>query len=254
MKRIVDGCIALAAVVLLVCGSAAFADTITLDIPELVGTFTHGQEPVQVVVDFGTDFQPLWGITLEITATGIPSGFGWAGSIPAELLVSVVGGFEWLSPTLFGPYGETPTTDSKLAGYGWPAIDPAPITSGQAVITIDTPLGEEDESSPAEIEIISATITADFYPAIVGYADINDDGFVGLADLDILLGHWNQIVNPSDRMAGDLTGDGFVGLTDLDIVLERWNAGTPPAVVVPEPGMVLIAFIYGGLVTHHRHR
>ena len=57
--------------------------------------------------------------------------------------------------------------------------------------------------------------------------DLNGDGFVGLADLDIILGHWNAAVTAGDLLAGDPTGDGFVGLGDLDIVLGNWNAGHP---------------------------
>ena len=67
--------------------------------------------------------------------------------------------------------------------------------------------------------------------------DLNNDGFVGLDDLDIVLGAWNQTVPPANS-AADPSGDGFVGLDDLDIVLNNWNAGTPPTVVVPEPATI----------------
>ncbi len=60
--------------------------------------------------------------------------------------------------------------------------------------------------------------------------DLNGDGFVGLDDLDLVLGNWNQNVTPGDKLSGDPSGDGFVGLDDLDIVLGNWNAGTPAAV------------------------
>ncbi len=72
-------------------------------------------------------------------------------------------------------------------------------------------------------------------PTLVG--DIDGDGFVGLSDLDLVLGSWNQTVPPADS-AVDLSGDGYVGLDDLDIVLANWNAGTQPAAVgsaVTEP-------------------
>ena len=71
--------------------------------------------------------------------------------------------------------------------------------------------------------------------------DLNGDGFVGIADLNIVLGAWNQTVPPGDPLA-DPTGDGFVGIADLNVVLGNWNAGTPPSVEasanVPEPGTV----------------
>jgi len=71
--------------------------------------------------------------------------------------------------------------------------------------------------------------------------DLNDDGFVGLADMDVILNHWNQTVPVGDRSQGDIAGigDGFVGLSDLDVVLANWNMGTPPSAgaptMIPEP-------------------
>ncbi len=74
--------------------------------------------------------------------------------------------------------------------------------------------------------------------------DLNADGFVGISDLNIVLGTWNESQNPigdnptflSDLRA-DPSNDNFVGIEDLNIVLGNWNAGTPPTsgAVVPEP-------------------
>jgi hypothetical protein len=62
--------------------------------------------------------------------------------------------------------------------------------------------------------------------------DLDGDGFVGIADLNIVLGAWNQsVVTAADA---DPSGDGFVGIEDLNIVLGHWNEGTAPS-VVPEP-------------------
>ena len=87
-------------------------------------------------------------------------------------------------------------------------------------------------------------------PVLAG--DLNSDGYVGLDDLDIVLGAWNQSVPPGNPLA-DPSGDGFVGLDDLDIVLGNWNAGTPPAdgAAVPEPAMVVLLAL-GGLVLLRR--
>ena len=82
--------------------------------------------------------------------------------------------------------------------------------------------------------------------------DLNDDGFVGIEDLDAVIGHWNQTVTPGDFLSGDPTGDGFVGIEDLNVVLANWNADTPPMVpggealaTVPEPGSIGLIAVGG---------
>jgi hypothetical protein len=90
-----------------------------------------------------------------------------------------------------------------------------------------------------------------FGPPLPLPGDINGDGFVGIADLNILLANWNQQVPKGNRSQGDLAGigDGFVGIDDLNYLLTLWNTGNPPATggtVVPEPTTCLLVF--GGLV------
>jgi hypothetical protein len=74
--------------------------------------------------------------------------------------------------------------------------------------------------------------------------DLNLDGFVGVDDLNLVLGNWNQTVAADVWLLGDPTGDGFVGVDDLNIILGNWNAGTPPPAealaLVPEPGTVVM--------------
>ncbi len=86
------------------------------------------------------------------------------------------------------------------------------------------------------------------YDVLVG--DCNGDGFVGIADLSIILSVWNQSVTPGSLLEGDTDGDGFVGIADLNWVLGNWNAGTPPGsgllASVPEPGTLLC--LTGGLL------
>lgn len=80
-------------------------------------------------------------------------------------------------------------------------------------------------------------------PPLVG--DLDNDGFVGITDLNIVLGNWNQNVPPGDSQA-DPSGDGFVGIEDLNVVLGNWNLGTPPgANAVPEPGALVLIGISG---------
>jgi phospholipase/lecithinase/hemolysin len=71
--------------------------------------------------------------------------------------------------------------------------------------------------------------------------DLNFDGFVGIDDLNVVLGNWNATVTPGNPLFGDASGDGFVGIDDLNTVLGNWNAGTPPgdgSTQIPEPAVV----------------
>jgi len=79
--------------------------------------------------------------------------------------------------------------------------------------------------------------------------DLDGDGFVGINDLNIVLGAWNQSVLQGVSLLGDPSGDGFVGIDDLNAVLGNWNAGTPPGgSAVPEPGAVVILTAGMGLM------
>jgi hypothetical protein len=74
--------------------------------------------------------------------------------------------------------------------------------------------------------------------------DLDQDGFVGITDLNLVLGDWNA--GPPTDPKADPSGDNFVGIEDLNTVLGNWNAGTPPTVAtVPEPltGVVLACLL-----------
>lgn len=64
--------------------------------------------------------------------------------------------------------------------------------------------------------------------------DLNNDGLVGVADLSIVLGNWNQNVAVGDKLQGDPTFDGFVGIGDLNMVLGSWNMRIPPPPVTQQ--------------------
>lgn len=118
-------------------------------------------------------------------------------------------------------------------------------------------LGYGDIMGSTTIAQSLAWIQSIINPApIIG--DLNGDGYVGLDDLDIVLGNWNQNVTPSDLLLGDASGDGYVGIADLDIVLGNWNDGTPPILdnlngLAPEPGTIAVLGIAGaGLLLRRR--
>ncbi len=90
-------------------------------------------------------------------------------------------------------------------------------------------------------------------PVLAG--DLDGDGYVGLSDLDLVLGNWNSTVTPGVSN-GDPSGDGYVGLDDLDIVLSNWNLGTPPGDVlqnIPEPASAAILITSATLLKTLRH-
>ncbi|XAL98893.1 PEP-CTERM sorting domain-containing protein [Phycisphaeraceae bacterium D3-23] len=82
--------------------------------------------------------------------------------------------------------------------------------------------------------------------------DIDGDGFVGAADLDILLANWGQVVTPNARADGDLTGDGFVDRLDLQRVVAYWGGGSTPGPNIPEPGTCLL--LAAGLIGLSKRR
>jgi hypothetical protein len=84
--------------------------------------------------------------------------------------------------------------------------------------------------------------------------DLNNDGFVGIGDLNIVLSNWNQAVPPGDPLA-DPSDDGFVGIGDLNIVLSNWNISTPPAdgATIPEPSSAVAIGLAALLMSRRPH-
>jgi MYXO-CTERM domain-containing protein len=207
------------------------AEIFTLDLPELTGTFVHGQAPISAFFNYGLGFTSVNDMTLSITATGLPGSDINTNHIPAELLGSVdANGMNQLDPTVFGPYGAVADTqeatfilDRGLAGDLYVgAFD----VSGEVVI--DTNDIYPGVTVFPEVQITAVTLTVDGQLCTGG--DLNCDGFVGIAELNIVLGNWNLNVPPADPLA-DSSGDGYVGIEDLSAVLGAWNAGTPPITV-----------------------
>jgi len=82
--------------------------------------------------------------------------------------------------------------------------------------------------------------------------DRNEDGWVGQADLDIVLAMWGNSGGDITDLRADVNEDDFVGQTDLDYVLADWGQGTPPEAPVPEPATMCLLGIGGALLLKRR--
>jgi uncharacterized lipoprotein YddW (UPF0748 family) len=100
---------------------------------------------------------------------------------------------------------------------------------------------------------IQAELLVDRRPGRMIEGDLDGDGFVGISDLNIVLGNWNQGVPDGDVTRGDASGDGFVGITDLNIILSVWNSEAPPATLpIPEPATPVLLALSGLAVLSRR--
>lgn len=80
--------------------------------------------------------------------------------------------------------------------------------------------------------------------------DLNGDGSVGSADLDLVRGNWGR-GDATGPLDGDATGDGQVGSADLDVVRANW--GQTQAAAVPEPAF-FVFFLGAALFAVMRRR
>ncbi len=146
-------------------------------------------------------------------------------------------------PVLPGPSGNTPVFmesvtvtrlrigDTDLDGDI--DQDDADLLTATLVGGTDQPQFDVDRNgsvNQADLTLLNGLLTG----------DLDGDGFVGIADLNIVLGNWNQ--NVTAGTDADPNGDGFVGIGDLNVVLGVWNVGTPPAAgaAVPEPASLAL--------------
>lgn len=75
--------------------------------------------------------------------------------------------------------------------------------------------------------------------------DLDGDGFVGSADLDLIRANWGASVAPGDISRGDANSDGVVSSADLDIVRAAWGRRTPPAAVLEPTVPLTVGSLFG---------
>ena len=126
------------------------------------------------------------------------------------------------------------TVNSGSGGGQYPAAAIVEIEAGPAPSGMAFAEWTGDASRVADPQASSTTVTMPAwaievtatYQAVEIVGDLNDDGFVGQDDLDIILDSWGLSPPPDPR--ADPSGDGFVGQDDLDIVLDHWGEGSSP--------------------------
>jgi endonuclease I len=217
-------------------GSADANDIITVNLDVLDhsdASFASGIDQDLLTIDFGT-LGVGGGVNMGFDLFNLESTLGFTADLDLD---SILGS------------GDTGVLGSNLAAFsglnggasnGYLAsFDTSNTGSFSASYILN--LSDEDIAG-ATNQVLTLQLIGEVVAALVG--DLNGDGFVGIGDLNIVLGNWNQNVTPGDPLVGDPSGDGFVGIEDLNTVLGNWNAGTPPGgtpgSAVPEPGTLSV--------------
>lgn len=195
------------------------------------------------VPDYGYGLGVTTTVILQLAISGneLLVGSSTPGSSSAPNSVKL-DGFDWVD--------HVELSRSPAVGGGFNTFDVThwfrfelPYNEGVHLLEFDSydgSLGAFDDLSFGHMSLLA--IAVDTYAPLQAIdGDLNGDGFVGIDDLNIVLGNWNLNVPPADPLA-DPSGDGFVGIDDLNVVLSNWNAGTPPVTSsVPEPaGLALL--------------
>jgi hypothetical protein len=206
----------------------------------------------------GVNSQGIAGNTLGYPGTASSDTF-WTGSFnshadalnyPAQVTLSGLGPDSEYDITLFAARTGDDSGNGRLTRYTvagqWQDLEVSDNTDTHIVfesvspqpdgsLTIDVIASEAGTSRFGYLGLMKLTSLA-----VELAGDLNNDGFVGVEDLNIVLGNWNQSVPPGDVNA-DPSGDGYVGIEDLNMVLGNWNAGTPPGshVTIPEPASLM---------------
>jgi PEP-CTERM motif len=160
-------------------------------------------------------------------------GYDWVDHVELSRTASNNGGFPTAAVTHWFRF-ELPSNEAEHM-LEFDTYDPS---FGGYIPSIVDPLSTHDLQYGHTSIFAIAIDTKTEVSNLVG--DLDHDGFVGITDLNIVLGNWNLNTPPGDT-AADPSGDGFVGIEDLNVVLGNWNAGTPPNdLTIPEPSVLVM--------------
>ncbi|GAB4194444.1 MAG: hypothetical protein Kow00105_08660 [Phycisphaeraceae bacterium] len=188
-------------------------------------------------IDFGA-----WGANQALDLTGLPDDDG--AGIVTDGRMSI---YDPVNNVVYFYDSDDPTNGGSF-DQDWYVLDLNTGTTSFIAADVDNIVSFSFGADSAEYFCLGAVCA----PALDG--DLDGDGFVGIADLNIVLGNWNTNVTAGSLLDGDPSGDGFVGIEDLNTVLGNWNAGTPPAgSAVPEPASLAL-FTIAGLSAAVRRR
>ena len=177
----------LALVAALALGTAAYGHVLLLD--------PNGGEVLQV----GSTFTVKWQVT-----GGNYNPLNW------DLWYSTAGaGGPWLELAYNLPAGSG--ANGSIHTYDW-TVSPVVDDSVWVRVRMDNAFGDFLDVSNGSFSIVPKP------------GDLDQNGFVGVNDLLILLGAWGACPDPCPpTCTADVDGDCLVGVTDLLIVLANWD-------------------------------
>ena len=185
-------------------------------------------------------------VLAENTAPIGPDVYQYEGSGPLSGSNNLIGDGSDQSAFVDGVNGnlvgtaESPT-DPMLDDDGTPLAGSPAIDAGSDAnlpadeMDVD---GDGDTTEPLPVDLLgNRRIMGDcvdigaveYWIAYTLPGDLNNDGRVGSADVDIIRSHWCETVLQGSLTDGDASGDGFVGWADLNIVRAHWGTKVPTA-------------------------
>jgi len=114
------------------------------------------------------------------------------------------------------------TSGAELHPNNQASLDVMPLEELESRTLLSaSPFTPDTYTDDPPVVIQAGLLAADPEDSLIA-GDLDSDGFVGINDLNIVLGAWNQSVPPGNP-AADISGDGFVGIDDLNEILSNWN-------------------------------